>query len=130
MRSRLSAVMVLCLLVHQMAFAQGANPQLGGVVTDQSGALIPGATITVQNTNTGVTNTAITNESGAYNFPSLQPGQAYRVSASLPGFQTKVVNNLPLPASTNNRQDFQLIVAAGATTTPETAMSWPSTARE
>ena len=98
-----------------MVFAQGANPQLGGVVTDQSGALIPGVTITVQNTDTGVTNTAITNESGAYNFPSLQPGQAYRVSASLPGFQTKTVNNLPLPASTNNRQDFQL-GGGGATT--------------
>jgi hypothetical protein len=90
--------MVLCLLVHQMAFAQGANTQLGGVVTDQSGALVPGVTITILNTDTGVSNTTITNESGAYNFPSLQPGQAYRASASLPGFQTKVVNNLPLPA--------------------------------
>jgi len=50
-----------------MAFAQGANTQLGGVVTDQSGALIPGVTITVVNTETGVMNTLITNESGAYN---------------------------------------------------------------
>jgi hypothetical protein len=99
MRTRLWALMVLCLLVHRMAFAQGANTQLGGVATDQSGALIPGVTVTVVNTETGVTNTAITNESGAYNFPSLQPGQAYRVSASLPGFQTKTVNNLPLPAT-------------------------------
>ncbi|HET9942433.1 MAG TPA: TonB-dependent receptor, partial [Terriglobia bacterium] len=116
MRTRLWALMVLCLLVHHTAFAQGANTQLGGVVTDQSGALIPGVTITVVNAETGVTNTTITNESGAYNFPSLQPGQAYRVSASLPGFQTKTVNNLPLPASTNNRQDFQLTVATAATT--------------
>src|SRR5688572_7019407 len=110
------ALIVLCLLVHQMAFAQGANTQLGGVVSDQSGALIPGVTITLLNTDTGVTNSTITNESGAYNFPSVQPGQAYRVSASLPGFQTRTVNNLQLPASTNNRQDFQMTVASAATT--------------
>jgi hypothetical protein len=116
MRTRLWALMILSLLVQQLAFAQGANTQLGGVVTDQSGALIPGVTMTLVNTDTGVTNTTITNESGAYNFPSVQPGQAYRVSASLPGFQTRTVNNLPLPASTNNRQDFQLTVASAATT--------------
>src|SRR5688572_3611425 len=116
MRTRLWTSMVLCLLVHQMAFAQGANTQLGGVVTDQSGALIPGVTITVVNTETGVMNNTITNESGAYNFPSLQPGQAYRASASLPGFQTRTVTNLPLSASTNIRQDFELTVAAAATT--------------
>src|SRR5678809_1739843 len=100
MRTRLWKLTVLCLLVHQMAFAQGANTQLGGVVTDQSGALIPGVTITVVNTETGVMNTLITNESGAYNFPSLQPGQAYRVSASLPGFQTKTITNLELGVAT------------------------------
>src|SRR5688572_15623973 len=115
MRRGLTALTVLCLFVYH-AFGQGANTQLGGVVTDQTNALIPGVTITVLNTDTGVSNTAITNESGAYNFPSLQPGQAYRVTASLPGFQTKVVNNLPLPASTNNRQDFQLQVGGAATT--------------
>src|SRR5687768_12615448 len=85
--------MALLLALSGSAFAQGANTQLGGVVTDQSGALIPGVTITILNTDTGVTNSTITNESGAYNFPSLQPGQAYRLSASLPGFQTRTVNN-------------------------------------
>ena len=96
-------------------FSQG-SAQLGGVVTDPSAALLPGVSVTVVNTETSVTNTTITNESGAYNFASLQPGALYRVSASLPGFQTKSITNLSLSAGTNNRQDFQLAVATAATT--------------
>jgi hypothetical protein len=61
---------MVCLFAVGFAFSQGGNAQLGGVVTDPSGALLPGVTITVVNTDTGVTNSTITNESGAYNFPS------------------------------------------------------------
>ena len=78
-------------------FSQG-SAQLGGVVTDPSAALLPGVSVTIVNTETSVTNSTITNESGAYNFASLQPGALYRVSASLPGFQSKVVTNLSLGA--------------------------------
>src|SRR5688572_4719640 len=115
--SRVTAILaaLVCLCLSSLAFAQGGNSQLGGVVTDPSGALIPGVTITVTNTDTGVANTAITNESGAYNFPSLQPGTNYRVSASLPGFQTTTVTNLPIGAAVTVRQDFQLRLAAQAT---------------
>jgi hypothetical protein len=116
MRKHFATAILLCLAISGFAFSQGGNAQLGGVVTDPSAALIPGASISVTNTDTGVTNTAITNESGAYNFPSLQPGSKYRVSASLPGFQTKTVTNLELPVASNNRQDFQLAIATSTTT--------------
>lgn len=106
---------VMGLMLSAMALSQG-SAQLGGIVTDPSKALLPGVTITVTNTETSVANSTITNETGAYNFASLQPGAAYRVSASLPGFQTKSVTNLSLGAGTNSRQDFQLAVAATATT--------------
>jgi len=66
-------------------FAQTGNAQLGGIVQDVSKALIPGVSITATNVDTGVMATQVTNESGAYNFPVLQPG-TYRVSAELPGF--------------------------------------------
>jgi len=105
----------LFLILSTFAFSQGST-QVSGVVTDPSGALLPGVTITVTNTETSVTNTTITNESGSYNFPSLQPGQAYRVSASLPGFQTRSITNLNLGAGINSRQDFQLSLATTATT--------------
>ena len=101
MRKYFGAAGLLCLLVSGLAFSQGGNSQLGGVATDTSGALLPGVTITVTNNDTSVANTTITNESGAYNFPSLQPGANYSVSASLPGFQRKTVTNLPIGAAVN-----------------------------
>src|SRR6185295_16230196 len=110
------ASLFTCLMLTGVAFSQGGSAQLGGIVSDPSKALLPGVTITVTNTETSVSNTAITNETGSYNFASLQPGQSYRVSASLPGFQTRSVTNLSLGAGTNSRQDFQLGLAATSTT--------------
>ena len=115
MRKTLGALL-LCLLVGQFAFSQGGNSQLGGVATDATGALLPGVTITVTNVDTSVANTAITNESGAYNFPALQPGANYSVSASLPGFQRKTVTRLNIGVAVTVRQDFQLEVATQVTT--------------
>ena len=123
-RSGISSIflcLTFCLIFAGLVFSQGGSAQLGGVVTDSSGALLPGVTLTVTNTETSVTTTALTNESGAFNFASLQPGSAYRISASLPGFQTRTVTNLNLGAGTNSRQDFQLSVAATATTVEVTA---------
>src|SRR6516165_12569076 len=71
-----------------LSFAQSPNATLGGTVSDETKALIPGVMVTATNTGTGIVSTAITNETGAYNFPSLQSGQ-YKVSAELTGFQTQ-----------------------------------------
>ena len=113
-------VSILCLGVIVLAadstFGQAGTSQLGGIVRDPSGALIPGVTVTATNTDTGVLNSTITNESGAYNFPSLQPGNGYRVSAALPGFQTRTVTGLVLGVAVVIRQDFTLEVAGTATT--------------
>src|SRR5688500_20059763 len=78
-----------CVVVSSIGYGQVINATLSGTVSDPSGALIPGAEVAATNTGTGVVTTAVTNESGAYRFGSLQPGP-YRVSASLPGFQTQV----------------------------------------
>ena len=111
MRTSVSAAIVFALLCTTSLFAQTAR--LGGIVTDPSGALIPGVTITATNTDTGVATTTVTNEAGAYSFPSLQPGRAYSVSASLPGFQTTTFTNIDLgPIAV--RQNFQLQVEHGA----------------
>jgi hypothetical protein len=116
MRRYVATAMLLCLALSGIAFAQGGNSSLGGVVTDPSGALMPGVTITVTNVDTSVANTAITNESGSYNFPSLQPGTNYRVSSSLPGFQTRTVTALNIGVATVVRQDFQMQIASTSTT--------------
>ena len=79
---------LLCLLLSLSAFAQTSNATLGGTVSDSTGALIPGVSITATNTQTGVVTTVISNEAGAYQFASLQPG-SYKVSAELGGFKLR-----------------------------------------
>ena len=106
MRTSIATAIVFALLITPSLFAQ--NAQLGGIVTDPSGALIPGVSITATNTDTGVATTTITNESGAYTFPSLQAGRAYRVSAALPGFETLSYTNIELAPTVTVRRDFQM----------------------
>jgi len=73
---------VLAILFAFHANGQTVNASLGGTVADSSGALLPGATVTVTGIETGVVTKAVTNEAGAYQFPSLQVA-GYKVSAEL-----------------------------------------------
>src|ERR1041385_6012419 len=86
---------LLCLFFSSHGFGQSINASVGGTVADPSKALITGVTITATNTGTGIVNTTVTNESGAYNFPALQPGN-YKLSAELPGFQTQTLTDVQL----------------------------------
>jgi hypothetical protein len=96
------------------AFAQGGSGTLTGTVLDASKALIPGATIAALNTATGVTTTTLSNDSGAYNLPSLPPG-VYRLTASLPGFQTSTFNNVQLGTNETQRFNFSLKISTVTT---------------
>ncbi|PYS09886.1 MAG: hypothetical protein DMG15_22515 [Acidobacteria bacterium] len=99
--------------VFSSALAQTTNATLGGTVSDSTGALIPGVTVTATNTQTGIVSTSITNETGAYNFPSLQTG-VYKVSAELTGFQTHTYNDVTLGVSQQVRLNFTLQVGSQA----------------
>src|SRR5215813_1476013 len=103
---------VVCLFFSIGGYAQVINATLGGTVTDATGALIPGVEITATQTETGVVSTAVTNESGTYQFPSLQPGP-YRVAAELPGFQSQIFR-ITLGTSQQIRQNFILQVGTVA----------------
>jgi outer membrane receptor protein involved in Fe transport len=81
-----SVVFFVGLLVSATASAQ--NAQVTGTLKDQSGALLPGVTVTAKNTATGLTRTAVTDASGEYRLVSLTPGNYY-VSAELAGFGTE-----------------------------------------
>src|SRR5262245_38957825 len=61
--------------------------EVTGRVSDPSGALIPGASLTLTNVNTNATRNVITTEAGTYTFPSVAPG-SYRLKTELPGFKT------------------------------------------
>src|SRR5262245_18386632 len=98
---------LLCFATAGVA-QEGINATLSGTVSDASGALIPGVEVTAKNTATGVTSTTLTNESGTFRFPSLQPG-TYEATAVLSGFQSQAFR-WSLGTSQNIRQNFTLQV--------------------
>ena len=109
MRRLAVPVVLFSLLLSAQAFGQSTNATVSGTVQDSSGALVPGVTVTATNNDTGVVTTVITNEAGAYNFASLLPG-VYKVSASLPGFQTRTFTDVRLGNAERLRLNFTLTV--------------------
>jgi hypothetical protein len=95
-------------------FAQ-TNGQIGGVVQDSTKALIPGVTVTLINTETGITVSQLTNESGVYSFASVAPGNAYRVTAALSGFKTTVANEVQIGTSAQVRLNLTLDIGTADT---------------
>src|SRR5688500_6053915 len=81
-----SALLLFLLSIAAPVWAQ-ATAQMSGRVTDESGAVLPGVTVTVTQTDTGFTRTVVTDETGAYVMPNLPTGP-YRLEASLQGFRT------------------------------------------
>jgi outer membrane receptor protein involved in Fe transport len=75
------------LLSASVAWAQLSTAQLSGRITDESGAVLPGVTVTATQTDTGLTRSVVTNENGTYVLPNLPTGP-YRLEAALQGFRT------------------------------------------
>ena len=99
--------LALALIVPVLAFAQGAGSALSGRVTDNSGAAIPGVTITATNTATGLQRTTVTASDGSYRFPSLPVG-TYKVAAELSGFATVNTENVQLNVATERELNVEL----------------------
>ena len=83
-----SAGALTLLLTTTMAWAQ-ATAALNGRVTDQSGAVLPGVTVTVTQTETGFTRSVVTDDDGTYVIPNLPLGP-YQLEVTLQGFRTYV----------------------------------------
>jgi hypothetical protein len=87
-RVRVAVILAIAALtVPILVFGQSAVlGTISGVITDPSGAVIPGVAITITNTGTSATANAVTNASGFYTFPNLTPG-SYNIIAEKTGFQ-------------------------------------------
>src|SRR5258705_13551398 len=90
---RVVAAVAVCLLLHTAATAQVTTADIVGRVTDASGAVLPGVTVTVENVGTHETRVAPTGASGDYAFTLLPIGR-YTVKVELQGFtsQTAAAN--------------------------------------
>ncbi len=114
--ARLLVPTALCVLAVALMAGGTANAQTGaasltGLVTDQSGAAVPGATVTATNQATNVTYPAVANAVGNYTITSLPVG-TYVVKAELASFKTGVTKPIQLEAMQVVRLDFKLELGA------------------
>jgi hypothetical protein len=115
-----TAVALGALLLSAPLFSQGSFGTILGTVTDPSGGVIPGATVTILNTATGVSRTLTTDSAGEYNAPTLIPG-TYTVRAEAKSFKTIESRNVLLEVGKEVRVDFTLQPGAEAQTITVTA---------
>src|SRR5438552_11282670 len=93
------------------ALAQTIRGTITGTVTDSTGGVVPGATVTVTNTATGISSSAVTNQEGGYTIPLLPPG-IYQAPSELPGFKKYVRNGIVVEIAQTTRLDIALQVGA------------------
>ncbi len=91
--------------------AQAVNGTLLGNVTDSTGASVANAHVTVTQTETGVTQQTVSNESGNYTLPGLQPG-TYTVTVEAQGFKRDAHEHIDLLSNTSTRVDVSLVTGS------------------
>ncbi len=99
------------LLWPTLSLAQLSTATINGTVADEQGAVIPGATLTLTNSATGVQSSTETNASGVYRFQSVQVG-VYTLSATSEGFSTQRLEPFTLTVNQTTTLDFALQVGA------------------
>src|SRR4029450_13263747 len=101
----------LLLLLTAGSVAAQATAQLSGTVRDESGAVLPGVTVTVTQTDTGVARTVVTDGSGSYVIPNLPTGP-YRLEVSLAGFRTYAQTGIVLQVA--GTPEINVVLTVGA----------------
>jgi len=110
--------MILCLGLLFLTTAWGQAVTSGvllGTITDASGALVPGARVTVTNTATGQERQTETSSNGDFRFSLLPPG-FYRFHVEKPGFQTLASDPVEVQVGVERRVDFAIKVGETTTT--------------
>jgi hypothetical protein len=105
---RFTRVLLLGILVPGLglpALAQSGRGTITGVVKDPSGAVVPGADITITEKATGVVTRTVSTQAGAYRAPYIPPGM-YRITAALAGFNTATADNIQVMVGQTVTVDF------------------------
>jgi Carboxypeptidase regulatory-like domain len=104
----LSGVIAVLLLSCLPVFSQGSNGRILGTVTDQSGGVVAGATVTVIDTARGISRALTTDDAGLYNAPNLTPGN-YTVRAEAKGFEKLERPNITIEVGQEIRVDLTVL---------------------
>src|SRR6266550_1110762 len=110
---RTLAIVFLALLVASPALAQ--TGQINGLVTDNTGGVVPGATVKAVETATTISRDTVSGADGRYSFTSLRP-TTYDISAELTGFRTSQRKGVQLQANQNLSVNFALELGSLAET--------------
>src|SRR5579864_1260731 len=104
-----SVILVVSLWLPATAHAQVVGATLSGTITDKSGAVIPQASISVKNIDTGIIRTSVTSAAGFYSVPNLLPG-TYEIRTSASGFSSELKTGVTLTVGEQQVLDFTLQV--------------------
>lgn len=107
------AVILFLSCFTSAGFGQAVSSTMLGTITDQTGAVVPNAKVTITEEKTGVGQTTQTNASGNYEFPNIAPG-IYTVKVEESGFQTAESKNIEVVVNSSVRANLAL--ALGSTT--------------
>ena len=107
------SIFLICLLIGSayMALAQAGRGSISGLVTDPTGAIIPGAKITAESQATGLKLSTVSTAAGLYSFVSLTPGM-YQVSATARGFDTIVMKDIRVSVDQGSTVNLTLKVGS------------------
>ena len=108
---RVLAIVAGGLLFLATVQAQSDRGTITGTVTDQAGAMVPGAAVAITNTDTGISTRAATTDTGNYTIPDL-PAGPYQVSVTKDGFKRFVQSGITVAVAATARVDVSLQVGA------------------
>jgi hypothetical protein len=108
---RALVVSVFILAFALALYSQGANGSFTGTIRDSSGAIVPGANVTVTNADTGTIWQTKSNDTGVYILPTVPPGN-YSLAIEAPGFKRITNGALTLEVDQVRRMDYRLEIGA------------------
>src|SRR5881409_844977 len=112
-----TAIFALIALGTCLSVAQTSTATILGTVKDTSGALVPGVSVTVKHTESGLTRSVVSGERGGYNVPLLPVG-AYEITTTMPGFKQQVRSGINLVVGQEAVVNLTLEVGAIAEQAP------------
>lgn len=115
----IAIALALASIIPAAAYAQ-ATGSIVGVVTDETGAVMPGVTIEATNIGTNQVRTSLTGSDGYYSIPLVPPGQ-YQVKGTLQGFKTFIRDGVTVTVESTSRVDIRLSVGGLEETVSVTA---------
>ena len=95
------------LFAPRAAMARTDAATVLGTVVDATGAVIPGATVTLKNAETGITATAVTDSAGNFQFLNVRVG-TYGLRSELQGFSAAIVENIQVTVNARQRVDLTM----------------------